>query len=309
MKLLQILFVVLCAVAFDLKASQPKPDLANVDHNRSGLFDVGGFKLYLECYQPGPSEKDDLPTLILEQGFGRWGSDGVWQNNIAQLQDDYRVCLYDRAGLGKSEQGPVPFTIDEMAIRLDTLLQNADVAAPYYFAGGSYASYVITSYNKQFPNKVLGTVLIDPPVFGYFYTMATRWPKDFQSDNARLMGQYKFELAVNDPLFEKVPEKVDHVASYHLLKDAQSFGNKPVIVLRSKPKNKRFDPPHVPAEIAQPMTELWDSADSKFSKLSSNVEIIYSESERHHLHIADPELVVSAIQRLTSMTPDSKSKP
>ena len=36
---------------------------------KSGLYDVGGFKLYLECYE------NDKPLLILEQGFGRSGSE------------------------------------------------------------------------------------------------------------------------------------------------------------------------------------------------------------------------------------------
>ena len=38
---------------------------------KSGMFDIGGFSLYLECYE------NDKPKLILEQGFGRFGSDGV----------------------------------------------------------------------------------------------------------------------------------------------------------------------------------------------------------------------------------------
>ena len=65
---------------------------------KSGLFDVGGFDLYLECFE------NDKPQLILEQGFGRYGSDGVWLENIKQLKNDFGVCLYDRAGLGKSEK-------------------------------------------------------------------------------------------------------------------------------------------------------------------------------------------------------------
>ena len=92
--------ILLCAIFMSLAvhATDLKP-------TQSGLYDVGGFKLYLECYQ------SDKPQLILEQGFARYGSDGVWSDNIKQLQNDFSVCLYDRAGLGKSEQGEVPFTV------------------------------------------------------------------------------------------------------------------------------------------------------------------------------------------------------
>ena len=59
---------------------------------KSGMYDVGGFSLYLECYE------NDKPKLILEQGFGRSGSDGVWLNNIKELKGHYSICLYDRSG-------------------------------------------------------------------------------------------------------------------------------------------------------------------------------------------------------------------
>ena len=143
---------------------------------KSGMYDVGGFSLYLECYE------NDKPKLILEQGFGRFGSDGVWLNNIKELKDQYSICLYDRSGLGKSEKGPVPFTINDSPKRLRALLSAANINPPYYFAGGSYASYIITAYNNLYPDEVLGAVFIAPPTLGYFYTMGTRWPQDFETN-------------------------------------------------------------------------------------------------------------------------------
>lgn len=255
-------------------------------------FDVGGFDLYLECYE------NDKPTLILEQGFSRYGSDGAWQENITKLQEDFSVCFYDRAGLGKSEQGPVPYDIDGAATRLHTLLQTAEIAPPYYFAGGSYASYVITAYNKLYSDEVLGVMLIDPPPFGYFHMMGTRWPDNFSSDNAELMDYYQFEQSVHNPMFERAPEKIDHIKSYTQLVDAQSFGDKPVIVLRAKASDEAYDPPFVPAEIAAKMDTLFNKAEASFLALSSNSRVLYSESSKHHLHLSDPEKVIELIREL-----------
>ena len=259
---------------------------------KSGLYDVGGFKLYLECYE------NDKPQLILEQGFGLSGSDGVWRENIKRLKNYFSVCLYDRAGLGKSEKGPVPFTVNNMSARLRNLLQVANVKAPYYFAGHSYGSYIINSYNNQFPTEVLGVVLIDPPTFGYFYTMGTRWPKEFETDNKKLLRQMNFALTVHDPLFDKVPEKVDHMKSYEELKNASTFGSKPIITVRSKNTGKRYDAPFVPDDIARKMDELDNQADSYFKSLSKNSQVVYSESEKHFLHIHDSDLVVKSIKEL-----------
>jgi pimeloyl-ACP methyl ester carboxylesterase len=259
---------------------------------KSGLYDVGGFNLYIECYE------NDKPQLILEQGFGRSGSDGVWLENIKRLKNDFSICLYDRAGLGKSEKGTVPFTVNDMASRLKKLLQAANIKKPYYFAGGSYASYIITAYNNLYPNEVRGAVLIAPPPFGYFYTMGTRWPEDFKTDNMELEKYYLFEQSVYDPMFKRVPENVDHIKSYNILSNAANFGDKPIIVLRSKQTSERYDPPFVPSETAAAMDFLYSNADKHFKRLSTNSRIIYSDSEKHHLHISDRDLVVNSIAEL-----------
>jgi pimeloyl-ACP methyl ester carboxylesterase len=263
-----------------------------VKPTKSGLYDVGGFKLYLECYE------NDKPQLILEQGFGRFGSDGVWLENIKRLKNDFSICLYDRAGLGKSEKGDVPFTVNDMANRLRSLLQNANIKGPYYFAGGSYASYIITAYNNLYPEEVMGAVLIDPPPLGYFYTMGTRWPDNYQTDNQELDRFYQFEQSVHNPMFERVPENVDHMKSYEILFNATNFGNKPIIVVRSKSTGERYDQPFVPDDIAKSMDELYLGAENYFKGLSTNSRVIYSESEKHHLHIADRDLVVKSIKEL-----------
>ncbi|GAA0360485.1 hypothetical protein GCM10009092_25890 [Bowmanella denitrificans] len=279
--------MLLMLLSFNLVAEE-KP----LTPTKSGLYDIGGFSLYLECYER------NKPTLILEQGFGRNGSDGVWLANIQRLQNDFSICLYDRAGLGKSEKGPVPFTVNDMAERLQKLLVAGAVPPPYYFAGGSYASYIISAYHQRYPDNVLGAVWIDPPPFGYFHTKATRWPKDFHSDNPELMGLYRFEQSVRDPLFERVPENVDHIKSYQQLSAATGFGDKPLIIVRAKQDNKPYDPEFVPAQIAEKMTMLYANAEVNFQKQATAAKVVYSDSDRHHLHISDPDLVVSSISAL-----------
>ncbi|WDE08838.1 alpha/beta hydrolase [Thalassomonas viridans] len=281
------LLIALISLGTSAKEADLKPTI-------SGLFDVGGFNLYLECFQ----HQNSKPQLIIESGFGLWGSDGVWLENIERLKNDFNVCLYDRSGLGKSESGPVPFTVNNMANWLRNLLQTADIKPPYYFAGHSYDSYIINSYNNQFPDEVLGAVLIDPAPFGFFYTMAIRWPKDFKTENKQLRRQMNFELTVRNPLFERVPEKVDLMKSYQELSNAVSFGDKPVITLRSKQNGERFDSPDVPDDIARKMDKLFDNADSYFKGLSNNSQVFYSNSKKHNLHIHDSDLVVESIKKL-----------
>lgn len=290
-------YTLIALMLFGAKVTANAPQISPT---KSGLYDIGGFSLYLECYE------SDKPILILEQGFGRAGSDGVWLANIQRLQNEFSICLYDRAGLGKSEKGPVPFTVNDMAERLQKLLVAGAVQPPYYFAGGSYASYVISAYHQRYPDNVLGAVWIDPPPFGYFHTMGTRWPKDFHSDNQDLMRFYHFEQSVHDPLFARVPENVDHIKSYQQLSAFSGFGHKPLIILRAKQDDKPYDPEFVPADIAAKMARLYENAEVNFLKLSTVAQVVYSESDQHHLHIADPDLVVNSIKALLEKQPGKR---
>ncbi len=79
------------------------------------MIDVGGFKLYIECTGVGS------PTVLLEAGLGEPSSDiGGWiAPSVAQ---NTRVCVYDRAGRGRSEAAPGPQDGIAVATDLHTLL-------------------------------------------------------------------------------------------------------------------------------------------------------------------------------------------
>jgi len=107
-----ISFCFYITAAFSLQANELSPSI-------SGKFDVGGYGLYLECFG------DKKPTVVLESGFGGYGSNGLWQKVITQVSDSARGCLYDRAGLGKSDEGPIPFSSKDVAKRLEKLLKKS----------------------------------------------------------------------------------------------------------------------------------------------------------------------------------------
>ena len=86
----------------------------SVDRTASGdgkytLVDVGGYRLAIHCTGEGS------PTVVLETGLG--APSEYWaliQQEIAGLT---RVCLFDRAGRGKSEPAPTtPRTCADMSL-------------------------------------------------------------------------------------------------------------------------------------------------------------------------------------------------
>jgi len=116
--------------------------------------DIGGYSLNLNCKGEGS------PTVILESG---WSVPGVsWSLVQPEIARFARVCSYDRAGYGWSDEGPMPRTADEIARELHALLHNAGITPPYILAGHSLGGYVIRCFRGMYPAEVVGMVLVDP---------------------------------------------------------------------------------------------------------------------------------------------------
>lgn len=130
------------------------------------FVDVHGHKMYLECLGAGS------PTVVLEggagygsasqklwNGFNRPVSDNTIQPDIARAT---RVCTYDRAGFGLSEQNPnLPHTLQTYVDDLHDLLHAAGIGGPYVLEGISLGVQMVRLYASKHPEEVAGMVLID----------------------------------------------------------------------------------------------------------------------------------------------------
>jgi pimeloyl-ACP methyl ester carboxylesterase len=122
------------------------------------LFDVGGHKLFISCTGSGS------PTVILEAGLGLPAAEmsGWIQPGVATTT---RVCVYDRAGQGWSEQADAPQDGLAIATDLYTLLRRAEIDGPYVLAGHSSGGVYVQVFAARYPDEVAGVVLLDsqPP--------------------------------------------------------------------------------------------------------------------------------------------------
>ena len=117
------------------------------------LIDVGGFKMHIHCQGEGS------PTVILEAMSG--GISAQWGWIQPELQKETRVCVYDRAGFGWSESDSEPPTLARTVRNLHTLLVNANVEGPFVMVGHSLGGVYVRQYAAEYPNDVVGIVLID----------------------------------------------------------------------------------------------------------------------------------------------------
>lgn len=114
------------------------------------LVDVGGHRLNLRCTGSGS------PAVVLEPGLGESAS-AIARHIAPQVARTTRVCVYDRAGHGRSDVAP-----DADAARdLHVLLERAQVPGPYVLAGHSLGGMFVLDYAHRYPSQVGGVVLLD----------------------------------------------------------------------------------------------------------------------------------------------------
>ena len=120
-----------------------------------GLVDVGGYRLRMDCRGTGS------PTVVMETGLERTRK--TWTPEFTtEIEKFTRVCTYDRAGIGESDDPPVTRrTIGQMVKDLHTLLHNAGEKGPYLIAGHSTGGLNAQLFASLYPQEVAGLVLID----------------------------------------------------------------------------------------------------------------------------------------------------
>jgi pimeloyl-ACP methyl ester carboxylesterase len=121
------------------------------------LIDVGGHRMNMYCMGQGS------PTVVLSAGGG-WGAiafSGI-QPRIAETT---RVCAYDRAGRGFSDNGPLHPAIGAEVTDLHTALHKAGVDGPFVLVGWSVGGMEVRRYAWSYPKEVVGIVTIDGSVF------------------------------------------------------------------------------------------------------------------------------------------------
>jgi hypothetical protein len=97
-------------------------------HERQGMIDIGGRRLFLNC-----SGKPHSQTVILEAGSE--STSESWARVQPRVAEFAYVCSYDRAGLGKSDPAGHEETVAENVADLHQLLGKVALAPPYILVG------------------------------------------------------------------------------------------------------------------------------------------------------------------------------
>lgn len=140
--------------------------------NRAGrMVDVGGHRLYIECTGSGG------PTVVLQSGLGE--SSSYWARIARAVAASTTVCVYDRAGHGRSDEAGPQDGI-ALATDLHILLERAGVVGPYVLVGHSSGGPYIRVFAATYPDEVAGMVLLDAQPADAFIALPD-YPADYQT--------------------------------------------------------------------------------------------------------------------------------
>lgn len=165
------------------------------------LVDIGGRRLHLECRGSGS------PAVVLIPGVGETSAAWGWiAPGVARVT---RVCVFDRAGRGWSENAPAPQDGRALAEDLHLLLERGGVAGPVVLAGHSLGGLYLRAFAVDYPGKVAGAVLLDAtsprmftgiPSYPGFYRVISRVTRFFPA-----MAPFGLVRLINSAAFDGLP--------------------------------------------------------------------------------------------------------
>ena len=274
-----------------LTSCGPKPESSPPPTADGGgeLIDIGGRRLQLVTRGQGS------PTVVIEAGMGEAGVDsGSWSAVIEEISKANRVCIYNRAGLGKSDPAPkLPRTSQEVANDLNALLTKAGVPGPYLLVGHSYGGLHIRMFASQYPEKVLGMVLVDTAHPDQDEKWLAALPTPVPEEPESIREARKFLSGRKYPASN--PEQIDPTASEAQVRGARGIGAKPLVILSHSSKF-RLDQ-RLPEDVSQKLENICQELQADLKRISSTSTLLQSGSGGHYLQRQDPELVIQGIRR------------
>ena len=117
------------------------------------LHSVGDHDLHIDCRGHG------RPTVVLVNGLGEFSAS--WARIREAVAPTTRVCAYDRAGQGWSDDVAHPQDGIAAADDLHALLAAAGETGPFVLVGHSIGGPYAMTYADQYPDEVAGMVLLD----------------------------------------------------------------------------------------------------------------------------------------------------
>lgn len=238
------------------------------------LVNVGERRLWIACRGVGG------PTVVMDAGVN--SGSRVWALVWPATATATRVCVYDRAGLGRSDPIPRPRTSQEIVVDLHDLLENAGVPGPYVLVAHSFGGLNVRLYASQYPTEVVGLVLVDSVHEDRFAATAKVLTREQQA-------AFERDKQAN-------PEGLDYYESSRLVRAiGPALPNMPIIVIargRSDPWPRGYP--------VQALEKVWRDLQADLASRSPQATLLIAEESDHNIPGSQPQIVIEATRRVVT---------
>lgn len=266
------------------------------------MYDVGGYDLQMYCVGSGG------PTVIVDIGLG--SSSMEWLPIQADVRQHTRICTYDRAGYGWSDEGPGPRTATLLTEELHTLLKKAQEAPPYILVGHSFGGYIVQYFAETYPDEVAGMILVESshPEQAARLSQLSDPATDDDIDKSRpdTINPVMLSQARGDPrgtpqeigeflnsrrkaLFSQMDELSHFAESGKQVAARRPLPEIPLLVL------SRGQPVWGDSEAGKKAEAEWQLLQRELAELTNTAEQRIAAESGHHIHMDQPAFVVDAI--------------
>ena len=270
---------------------------------------MNGHKIHISCTGSGS------PTIILDAGLG---NDSVWWAEIQPvLSKTTRVCSYDRAGFGWSDQQPAPRDADHIADELHQMLLQAQVTDPIVLMGHSIAGLYMRDYATRYPNHVAGMILVDvstplqeqnpafsagskgPPAWILRTAMIAGIPRLIGMCSASPHGPNAdlWKLRAEDICRLHYSAMSGELDSFHASGEETihtgPYGSLPILIISHDPA-KMLATTH-PTKQDVGRQDAWTQMQEDLKKLSTRSQRIIAKGSRHNVPIDRPNLIENKV--------------
>ncbi len=280
------------------------------------LVDVGGFRLHIHC----SGQLRGAAPVLIEAGLGVSAAYYHWIQE--GLEPSTKVCSYDRAGLGFSEESHRSREPAEIVRQLHVLLEKAGFERPFVFAGHSIAGILIREYVSQYPDEVAGVAFLDGSnpdqtrALGLekidVKAQAERGLKVYRMlVNSGLSRLYDPALApvrpffpetvidelqytARDRQFDAVLAEFDGMGPYtNRPRPADDFGDRPTVAIQA---GEKWDPSVIPPGVdVEKVSAGWSSLQRQNAALSTRGRYVVVKDSNHMSLVYDQKYAAQAV--------------
>lgn len=269
------------------------------------LVDLGERKLHLLC------AGTTAPVVLVDIGLAAASLE--WEAVQQAVAPHQRLCIFERAGYGWSELGPLPRTAAQNVDDLLMVQQLAHLPPPYVLVGHSYGGFDVQLFARRHPAKVAALVLVDAahpeqaerfeaPPYNTRIAPTSSWgivqfgqqttpSHPALTPAARALGQFQRENW--RPRRTISGELLGFRQSEQELRAAPPLQRLPLVVIT---RGRRMWPP---GERGDQLEALWRELQAELADQSPLAIHLLARDSGHQIHLDQPELVAYAIALAT----------